>query len=87
MVIPLWTAAQVATLLTVSNVPDAQVAHQLGRTAAEVADLRSGLHAFHRGATAWAPVALAAHIRAYLDARQDGWRCPRCGVACGEGRL
>lgn len=84
---PLWTAAQVATLLTVSNVSDALVAHQLRRTPGEVADLRSGLHAFHTGATAWKPVALTAHVRAYLDAQQAGWRCPRCGIACGAGRL
>jgi uncharacterized paraquat-inducible protein A len=87
MTIALWTAAQVATLLTVSNVSDAQVAQQLDRTPGEVADLRSGLHAFHTGATPCTPVTLTAHVRAYLDAQQEGWRCPRCGTVCGDGRL
>ncbi len=87
MTTPLWTAAQVASLLTVSDVSDAQVAHQFGRTPGEVADLRSGLHAFHTGTLVWASVALAAHIRAYLDAQPGGWQCPRCGVTCGAPRL
>ena len=79
-IVPLWTEAQLVTLLSVSEASDSAAARQLNRPPHAVADLREAIHAFHRpGAQRRGGDALSARLCRCLGARRGRLLCHRCG--------
>ena len=79
-IVPLWTEAQLVTLLSVFDASDRAVARQLDRPTRAVADLRGAIHAFHRPGAEWrGGDALSARLCRCLGARRGRLLCHRCG--------